>query len=355
MPFWLAGPVGVGGTILLGLTVALPALRTRGLNLAVGTLGLALVVQAMILGSSTLTGGIDGLTVGTPSLFGIDLDPTTHPERYAMLALAVLLVAGLMVANLRRGRTGRRLLAVRSNERAAASVGVGVYFAKLHAFGVGGLLAGIAGVLVIFRSPTAVFSQFDIFGSITTARVRRDRRHRLGERGGDRRRARPGCRRGQPRRQPLLDRQVAAHRRRARRRADAEAVARRIGGDVRQDRQEAARQAGAASEATARARTCAAARPPAGRDRTARRDRPIRRCRGVGQGQPAHRAGRDRRPHRPERRRQDHPARRRQRLHPRRRGHGVDGRIGRSTRGHRSAGPGRASPGRSRRSSCSRR
>src|SRR4051794_31574257 len=168
LPFWLAAITGIGGTILLGLTVALPALRTRGLNLAVATLGLALVVQAMILGSSSLTGGIDGLTVGKPRLFGIDLDPTAHPERYAMLALFTLLVVGLMVANLRRGRTGRRLLAVRSNERAAASLGVGVYFAKLHAFGVGGLLAGIAGVLVIFRSPTAVFSQFDIFGSITT-------------------------------------------------------------------------------------------------------------------------------------------------------------------------------------------
>jgi sulfate-transporting ATPase len=114
-----------------------------------------------------LTGGIDGTTVGKPSLFGFDLDPIAHPERYGLLVLAVLLVAGLMVANLRRGRTGRRLLAVRSNERAAASLGVGVYVAKLHAFGVAAVLAAAAGVLAIFRSPTAVFDRFDIFGSIT--------------------------------------------------------------------------------------------------------------------------------------------------------------------------------------------
>ena len=166
-PFWLAALLGVVATIPVGLLVALPALRTRGLNLAVATLGLALVVQTMILSNGDLTGGIDGTRVGTPSLFGIDLDPIRHPERYAVVVLAALTLAGLMVANLRRGRTGRRLLAVRSNERAAASIGVGVYVAKLHAFGVGGLLAGLAGVLVIFRSPTAVFSQFDIFGSIT--------------------------------------------------------------------------------------------------------------------------------------------------------------------------------------------
>ena len=121
----------------------------------------------MILGSSNLTGGIDGTKVGAPRLFGIDLNPITHPDRYALVVLAVLIIAGLMVANLRRGRTGRRLLAVRSNERASASVGVGVYVAKLYAFGVAALLAGAAGVLVIFRSPTAVFTQFDIFGSIT--------------------------------------------------------------------------------------------------------------------------------------------------------------------------------------------
>ena len=166
-PFWLAVLIGVAATIPVGMAVALPALRTRGLNLAVATLGLALVVETMILGSSNLTGGIDGTKVGAPRLFGIDLNPITHPDRYAVVVLLVLVAAGLMVANLRRGRTGRRLLAVRSNERASASVGVGVYVAKLYAFGVAALLAGAAGVLVIFRSPTAVFTQFDIFGSIT--------------------------------------------------------------------------------------------------------------------------------------------------------------------------------------------
>jgi sulfate-transporting ATPase len=166
-PFWLAVLIGVVATIPVGMAVALPALRTRGLNLAVATLGLALVVETMILGSSNLTGGIDGTKIGAPRLFGIDLNPITHPDRYAVVVLVVLVAAGLMVANLRRGRTGRRLLAVRSNERASASVGVGVYVAKLYAFGVAALLAGAAGVLVIFRSPTAVFTQFDIFGSIT--------------------------------------------------------------------------------------------------------------------------------------------------------------------------------------------
>jgi len=166
-PFWLAAILGVLVTVPLGLVVALPALRTRGLNLAVVTLGLALVVQSMILNNTDLTGGVSGTQVGVPSLFGVSLDPISHPERYATLVLVVLLLSGLMVANVRRGRAGRRMLAVRSNERAAASLGVGVYTTKLYAFGVAAFIAGIAGVLVIFRSPSAVFTQFDIFGSIT--------------------------------------------------------------------------------------------------------------------------------------------------------------------------------------------
>ena len=71
------------------------------------------------------------------------------------------------VANLRRGRSGRRLLAVRDNERAAASVGVSVVGAKLYAFSFASGLAGLTGVLLAFRAPNVDFSQFDIFSSIT--------------------------------------------------------------------------------------------------------------------------------------------------------------------------------------------
>ncbi|WP_322780939.1 ABC transporter permease, partial [Frankia sp. Cas4] len=165
-PFWLAALVGILVAIPAGLVVALPALRTRGVNLAVATLGLALVIQNMILNNGELTGGLDGTNVGSPSVFGIDLDPISYPRRYATLILIMLVLLGLLVANVRRGRTGRRLLAIRSNERAAASIGIGVYGAKLYAFGLAAAIAAIGGILTGFRSPTVVFTQFDVFGSI---------------------------------------------------------------------------------------------------------------------------------------------------------------------------------------------
>src|SRR5262249_33561717 len=89
-----------------------------------------------------------------------------YPSRYAAFALAVLVLVGLVVANIRRGHAGRRLLAVRSNEAAAASLGVGVYGAKLYAFALASGIAAVAGILIGFRSTNVGFTGFDIFGGI---------------------------------------------------------------------------------------------------------------------------------------------------------------------------------------------
>ncbi len=168
--FAVAVLCGVLGAVPVGVLVGLPSLRTRGVNLAVATLGLAVVIQAWVLGNADRTGGITGLEIGAPDLLGLGIDPLHHPERYALFALALLTVAALMVANLRRGRSGRRLVAVRSNERAAAALGISVFGAKLYAFGLSAAIAAIGGVLITFRRPTAVFlPTFSIFESIFVA------------------------------------------------------------------------------------------------------------------------------------------------------------------------------------------
>ncbi len=167
VPFELAALVGILGAVPVGLVVGLPALRSRGVNLAVATLGLALVLESLILNNGRRTGGITGTQIGSPRLFGIDIDTTRHAERYAVLALACLVVVALAVGNLRRGRTGRRLVAVRTNERAAAALGVSVMGAKLYAFGLAAAIAAVGGVLISFRRPSVVFyPTFSIFESI---------------------------------------------------------------------------------------------------------------------------------------------------------------------------------------------
>ena len=74
--------------------------------------------------------------------------PTIARWQFGILVLVVLALAALAVANLGRSGTGRALLAVRSNERAAASLGVDVAAAKLIAFGMSSFLAGLGGALI---------------------------------------------------------------------------------------------------------------------------------------------------------------------------------------------------------------
>jgi ABC-type branched-subunit amino acid transport system ATPase component/branched-subunit amino acid ABC-type transport system permease component len=167
-PFELAALAGIAGAVPIGVLVGLAALRTRGVNLAVASLGLALLLERQVLANSELTGGVLGTQVGAPSFLGIDLDTLEHPARYAAFAIVLFLLASLAVANLRRSQTGRRLVAVRTNERAAAALGVSVFGAKLYAFGLGSALAALGGILLAFETPTAIFSPtFDVFGSIS--------------------------------------------------------------------------------------------------------------------------------------------------------------------------------------------
>ena len=166
-PFELAFVAGVVAAVPVGILVGLPSLRTRGVNLAVATLGLALIIQSQILANSTRTGGIIGLQIGAPRFFGIDFDTFRYPERYALLSFGCFVVVALLVANLRRGRAGRRLIAVRTNERAAASLGIGVFGAKLYAFGLSAAIAAVGGILLGFRRPNVTFfPTFSIFESI---------------------------------------------------------------------------------------------------------------------------------------------------------------------------------------------
>ncbi len=162
-----AALLGVAATVPLGLAVAVPALRVRGVNLAVVTLGLAIAIQKLILSNPDYTGGpIRGTIVHAPSLFGWSVYSVDHPGRFAGMILVAFAVLAIGVANLRRGRAGRRLLAVRTNERAAAALGINVMTAKLFAFGLASAIAAVGGIFIAFRNTHVEFSPFDVFASI---------------------------------------------------------------------------------------------------------------------------------------------------------------------------------------------
>ncbi len=165
-PFPAALAAAVLAAVPIGVMFAVPALRTRGVNLAVVTLGLGMVVSYMVFANVTFTGAADGIQVGSQTFFGLSIDTVTHPARYAIIVLVAFVVCGLAVANVRRGRAGSALIAVRTNERAAAALGISVFRAKLFAFMLGSAVAAIGGVFLSFRNYTVLFDDFDPFQSV---------------------------------------------------------------------------------------------------------------------------------------------------------------------------------------------
>lgn len=138
----LIAALGIG--VLLALVVGLPAVRVRGLLLAVTTLAFAVFASAWLLHLDLLDGGRPSIQIPRTIENGVDL---ADQRTYYWLCLAVLVVAALVLARLRRRGIGRMLIAVRENENAAAALTVDPTRMKLLAFALGGALGGLAGGL----------------------------------------------------------------------------------------------------------------------------------------------------------------------------------------------------------------
>ena len=174
-PLGLPFPLDVSAAALIaavaGIVIALPALRVRGPSLAVVTLAGALAVEALLFESPSLTGGFAGTPVRPPSIAGHDFGPgaggTDYPHRgFALLVLLVTVLAAVAVIGLRRSKLGRRMLAVRANERGAAALGVSVTATKLAGFAVSAFLAGLGGVMIGWEQTRLSFGSFDVFVSL---------------------------------------------------------------------------------------------------------------------------------------------------------------------------------------------
>lgn len=140
----------------IGALLGSPALRVRGLSLAIVTLGAAVAVDAVIFQNDDITRGLDGLPVPAPNLWSFSLDPFEHPMRYGVFVLIALTIVALAVGNVRRGGIGRRMLAVRGNERAAAVSGVNVSAVKLQAFALSSSIAALGGGVLAYANPFIV-------------------------------------------------------------------------------------------------------------------------------------------------------------------------------------------------------
>ena len=145
----------------LGFVTGVSALRVRGVSLAVVTLAAAVAIEQFGFANSDVGRGGRAVrrsrsrrsSASTSARARRSAGSTAAPEpRARLLLLAVVVLPCLFVARLRRSGLGQRMLAVRSNERAAAAAGVSVRNTKFAAFGISSFIAGVGGVLYAYAS-----------------------------------------------------------------------------------------------------------------------------------------------------------------------------------------------------------
>ena len=166
MPFPLAVLFCSLVAALLGVIVALPAFRIRGAQLAIVTVAAALAIERFVFNNYSLTPP-SGNPIADPTIFGLNVAVRQGSDlsrmAFSIMVLAVATLVVLAFVRLASGTTGRMLLAVRANERAAASAGIDVRAAKVLGFGISAFIAGIAGCLIGYSAGQLSAESFTVF------------------------------------------------------------------------------------------------------------------------------------------------------------------------------------------------
>jgi branched-chain amino acid transport system permease protein len=170
--FPLALIIGTAAALVLGMLTAVSALRVRGVSLAVVTLAAAVAIENFGFVNPTWGGGQTGSPVPEPHLLGLDLGPAAHfrgldgnqpSPVFGWVVLIFTIAVCLLVGYVRRGTLGQRMLAVRSNERAAAAAAINPRNVKLAAFAISAVIAGVAGGLYAYNFGSVSGDRFDAF------------------------------------------------------------------------------------------------------------------------------------------------------------------------------------------------
>ncbi len=177
VPFPLAPIMAALVAAIFGTIVGIPALRVRGTNLAIVTLAGGVAITEFVFKDPRFVGDAStgGAKVPNPKIGGWDLGLILGSEAsrpiFGIFLVVVALLLALAVANIRRSSTGRRTLAVRSNELAASAVGINVGRVKLQMYAVSSFIAGIGGCLIAYRFGGVSDASFGTVASLTALAV----------------------------------------------------------------------------------------------------------------------------------------------------------------------------------------
>ncbi|HEX9695920.1 MAG TPA: ABC transporter permease [Actinomycetota bacterium] len=157
---WFAAlPVAGLAAVPVGALLAYPALRLHGLFLGLATMAFSLLMDNAIFTRDAITGGSSGIAVRRPEILQSDV-------RFGVVLVLIFSVLAWGLHNLRRGRTGRILAAMRDSETGARSIGISPTRTKLIVFMMAAFVAGIGGSTYVAAFQRVDAGQFIVFYSI---------------------------------------------------------------------------------------------------------------------------------------------------------------------------------------------
>ena len=163
VPFPLAMVAAALLSAGVGVVVAMPALRVKGIYLGIATLAFGFIVEEVFARWESVTGGNAGLHVKSPRLFGLDFG---SGEAFYFVCLVTTVLCTLGVLNLLRAPTGRAFVAIRDSEISAQSMGIHLARYKTLSFAISAALAGLGGALYAHKISFLSPDQFSILQSI---------------------------------------------------------------------------------------------------------------------------------------------------------------------------------------------
>lgn len=165
--YLLALPAAAAASFVVGALVSLPAIRLKGIYLALTTFALAVAFPQLLKHPALegLTGGVLGLTVSVPP--APDFGGLSHDHWLFLVGLVTTVIAFVVTAGLLRGRVGRVFIAISDNPTASIAMGISLQYYKMLAFAFSSMLTGVAGAISALAVRYVAPDSFSMFLSVT--------------------------------------------------------------------------------------------------------------------------------------------------------------------------------------------
>lgn len=148
---------------LFGIIVGGPSLRLKGLYLCIATLAAQLILEFVFIHWESVTGGIRGMNLAPPKIFGIVLD---NDFKFYFVTLTLVILCVTAARNLFRTRVGRAFIAIRDRDISAELMGINLLQYKAYAFAISSFMAGISGCLWVNFLKTITPEHFPLLESV---------------------------------------------------------------------------------------------------------------------------------------------------------------------------------------------